>query len=35
MNRLTAMSREATLRNYLSGLKREYDYILLCSIPLW
>lgn len=35
MNRLTATIRDATLRNYLSGLKREYDYILLYSIPLW
>lgn len=30
---VNAMGREATLKNYLSGLKREYDYILIDCMP--
>lgn len=30
---VNAMSREVTLKNYLSGLKREYDYILIDCMP--
>ena len=30
---VNAMSREATLKNYLSGLKTEYDYILIDCMP--
>ena len=30
---VNAMSREATLKNYLSGLKGEYDYILIDCMP--
>lgn len=30
---VNAMSREVTLKNYLSGLKKEYDYILIDCMP--
>jgi len=33
MNLVTAMSREVTLRNYLSLIKHEYDYILIDCPP--
>lgn len=33
MTLVNAMSREFTLKNYLSGLKKEYDYILIDCMP--
>ena len=30
---VNAMSRETTLKNYLSGLKKEYDYIIIDCMP--
>ncbi|MCM1245292.1 MAG: AAA family ATPase [Roseburia sp.] len=33
MTLVNAMSREYTLKNYLSGLKKEYDYILIDCMP--
>ena len=33
MSLVNAMSREFTLKNYLSGLKQDYDYILIDCTP--
>ncbi len=33
MTLVNAMSREFTMKSYLSGLKRNYDYILISCMP--